>query len=114
MSECGTRSRRTGTFRAGGLPHVQHRELRYFVAVAEERNFSRAAKRLDTSQPPLSAAIAQLESKLGVQLFERDSRRVTMTPAVAELFVRARRILLDVDEAVWAVRSVGANGAATA
>lgn len=113
MSECGTHSRRTGTFRAGGLPHVQHRELRYFVAVAEERNFSRAAKRLDTSQPPLSAAIAQLESKLGVQLFERDSRRVT-PPAGAELLVRARRILLDVDEAVWAVRSVGANGAATA
>ena len=104
-----------GDFPRGlALPHVQQRELRYFVAVAEELNFSRAARRLDISQPPLSAAIAQLESKLGVQLFERNSRRVTMTPAGAELLVRARRILLDIDEAVWAVRSVGANGAATA
>jgi DNA-binding transcriptional LysR family regulator len=96
------------------LPQVQQRELRYFVAVAEELHFSRAAERLEISQPPLSATIAQLESKLGVQLFERNSRNVSMTPAGAELLVRARKILLEVDEAVFAVRSVGANGAASA
>jgi DNA-binding transcriptional LysR family regulator len=86
------------------LPQIQHRELRYFVAVAEELHFTRAAERLEMSQPPLSAAIAQLESKLGTRLFERDSRNVRMTPSGAALLQRARGILRQLDDAVEATR----------
>lgn len=65
---------------------VEVRELRYFLAVAETLNFSRAAQLLGIAQPPLSRAIRQLESRLSVQLFERDTRRVTLTPAGQTLF----------------------------
>jgi DNA-binding transcriptional LysR family regulator len=86
------------------LPHIQHRELLYFVAVAEELHFTRAAERLEMSQPPLSAAIAQLEAKLGTRLLDRDSRNVRLTPAGAELLQRARSILRQLDDAVEATR----------
>ena len=86
------------------LPQVEHRELRYFVAVAEELHFTNAAQRLDMAQPPLSAAIAHLEAKLGTRLFERDSRNVRLTPAGLVLLQRARPILRQVDDAVDAAR----------
>ncbi|MGH8792184.1 MAG: LysR family transcriptional regulator, partial [Stackebrandtia sp.] len=66
------------------------RELRYFVAVAEELNFSRAAERLGMAQPPLSRAIAQLERRLEVQLFERSTRQVKLTTAGLTLCEEAR------------------------
>ena len=66
------------------------RELRYFIAVAEELNFTRAATRLGMAQPPLSAAIAKLERKLGVRLLERTSRHVALTPAGAVLLEHGR------------------------
>ena len=69
---------------------IELRHLRYFIAVAEELNFTRAAERLGMAQPPLSAAIGKLERKLGVTLLERTSRRVTLTPAGAILLEQGR------------------------
>ena len=61
------------------------RKLRYFVAVAEELNFGRAAERLHVGQPALSRQIRALESDLGIALFERDSHGTTLTDAGAQL-----------------------------
>jgi DNA-binding transcriptional LysR family regulator len=73
---------------------VQTRELAYFVAVAEERHFGRAAERLGMTQPPLSRAIRQLERRLGVTLLVRTSRQVSLT-AAGEVLLRDGRRALD-------------------
>lgn len=70
------------------------RQLRYFLVLTEELHFGRAAKRLHISQPPLSASLRQLEEELGVQLFDRNSKSVTMT-AAGEVFQRQVRHLLE-------------------
>jgi LysR family transcriptional regulator, benzoate and cis,cis-muconate-responsive activator of ben and cat genes len=72
---------------------VETRELRYFIAVAEELSFNRAAQRLGIAQPPLSRTIAQLERRLGVTLLERTSRRVALTDAGRVLFAEGQAIL---------------------
>ncbi|MCE4557084.1 LysR family transcriptional regulator [Roseateles cellulosilyticus] len=79
---------------------VSLRQMRYFVAVAEERNFRIAAERLHITQPPLSRAIAELEAVLGVALLQRDSRSVRMTPAGAEALESFRALLAKTDEVV--------------
>jgi DNA-binding transcriptional LysR family regulator len=78
--------------------------LRYFLAIAEAGNFSRAAKRVGVTQPTLSAGIAKLEGQLGVRLFDRDKHRVALTPAGSRFLVRARRIAAEYDLAVQEVQ----------
>ncbi|WP_302832710.1 LysR substrate-binding domain-containing protein [Streptomyces sp. GbtcB6] len=73
---------------------LETRQLRYFVAVAEELHFGRAAERLGMAQPPLSRAIRTLERQLGVALLERTTRQVTLTPA-GEVLLRDARTALD-------------------
>jgi len=83
---------------------MELRQLRYFVAVAEELHFRRAAEQLHISQPPLSEQINQLEDELGTRLLERNRRReVRLTAAGAAFLEEARKILLDVSEAAEVV-----------
>ncbi|MFF1695859.1 LysR substrate-binding domain-containing protein [Streptomyces sp. NPDC058257] len=90
---------------------MELRTLRYFVAVAEELHFGRAAVRLHMSQPPLSRAIMRLESEVGAALFDRSSTGVTLTAVGAVLFDEARALL---DQAGrLRVRVAAAAGVAT-
>jgi LysR family transcriptional regulator, benzoate and cis,cis-muconate-responsive activator of ben and cat genes len=83
---------------------IHSRELTYFVAVAEELNFSRAAQRLGIAQPPLSRAIRQLERRLGVTLLTRTSRRVELTAPGEVLLSEGRRALTALDAAATRAR----------
>ncbi|MFD3481735.1 LysR family transcriptional regulator [Streptomyces sp. NPDC058665] len=90
---------------------LETRELRYFLAVAEELHFGRAAERLGMAQPPLSRAIQQLERRLGVSLLERDRRGVSLTGA-GEVLLHEGRAALDATTAAArrARRAGGADG----
>ena len=88
---------------------MELRHLRYFVAVAEELNFTRAAERLNMAQPPLSTQIRALEEELGARLFDRDKRRVDLTQAGRQMLVRARAILSAADAAVKETRRAAAG-----
>ena len=90
---------------------METRELRYFVMVAEELHFGRAARRLGIAQPPLSRAIQQLERRLGVALLERTSRAVALTEAGSVLLAEGRAALDAMDAADRRTRRASAGGA---
>lgn len=89
---------------------MRYRRLRYFVAVAEELSFTRAAAVLHMAQPPLSQQIALLEAELGAELFDRSRRAIRLTAAGTALLPEARRLLADLDATLRQVRRV-ADGA---
>ncbi len=86
---------------------LELRHLRYFLAVAEELNFSRAAERLHIAQPALSAQIRSLETQLGTELFSRTTRKVDLTPAGELLLADARDIVERADRAAAKVAAAG-------
>ncbi len=92
---------------------MELRHFHSFIAVAEELNFTKAAKRLQIAQPPVSRHIHDLETELGVQLFERNSSRVFLTDAGRSFLNEVRVALQHVSQAVDAARQVGRGGAGT-
>ena len=86
---------------------IELRHLRYFIAVAEELSFTRAAERLRIAQPPLSVQIRQLEDETGVALFDRGSRPLRLTEAGELLLKRARLLTAEVGATLDDVRRIG-------
>lgn len=94
-----------------GNRQMELRHLRYFVAVAEEMNISRAAARLRVSQPPLSRQIRDLEEEIGVTLFDRQHKCLKLTSAGAYFLPEARRILSHATQAARLAKAAGAGQA---
>ena len=92
------------------MDRLETRELEYFVAVAEELHFGRAAERLGMAQPPLSRAISRLERRIGVRLLERSSRRVALTEAGSTFLTDSRQLLAATDAAMWRAQRASQPG----
>ena len=88
---------------------IELRHLRYFVAVAEELNFRRAAERVHIDQTPLSRTIRDLEGRLGLQLFVRGPRKLHLTPAGLRLLKEARKVFIRIERAYRVVRETDAR-----
>src|SRR6266478_5953936 len=91
------------------LPRMELRHLRYFVAVAEEQNVTRAAARLHVSQPPLSRQIRDLEDELGIALFDHGAKSVRLTEAGRVFLNEARAVLQRVAEAQQTIKAVASG-----
>src|SRR5436190_9442869 len=85
------------------LAHIELRHLRYFLAVAEEEHFTRAAAKLHVTQPTLSHQIRELEGQLNLPLFDRAGRRVKLTAAGEMLLPHARRVVRELAAAQTAL-----------
>lgn len=92
---------------------IETRLLRYFVVVAEKLHFARAAEELHLAPQPLSQAIKRLEDQLGVQLFERTSRKVELTPAGQVFYARIHTLLTQLEETIHLTQQVSRGGAGT-
>lgn len=86
---------------------MEFKRLKYFIAVAEELHFGRAAGRLDMAQPPLSRQIAQLELEVGAQLFDRSRSKIRLTQAGEFLLDRSKAILSNLDETYAETKRLG-------
>ena len=92
---------------------MELRQLRYFIAVAEERSFSRAGERLHISQPPLSTQIMALERELGTRLFDRTNRGVSLTAAGSVFYEEMRAVLVRLEHGKTRARQAGQGHAGT-
>lgn len=92
---------------------MESKQLRYFLAVAEEQHFGRAAEQLGIKQPPLSRQVQSLEQELGVRLFDRSSKGASLTEAGKMLLVEARDILSRLDRAAGRMRTAETQGSVT-
>src|SRR5713101_3791408 len=88
---------------------MELRHLRYFIAVAEKENMTRAAAQLHVSQPPLSRQIRDLEDELGIALFDHGAKSVRLTEAGRVFLTEARAVLLRVDEALQTIKAVASG-----
>jgi DNA-binding transcriptional LysR family regulator len=91
----------------GGGPRMELRQLRYFVTLAEELHFGRAAAREHIVQSALSQQVQRLERALGVRLLERTTRRIWLTPAGSRFLIEARQVLAHVDRAAMVAQHAG-------